>query len=85
MSYDENSFATINEVEDSIAESTSPKAHIKKRSNTNLIINEKPEVWIECDTQSEKQNKINNERNCNKTDKLKINNNYLNPNEWKIK
>lgn len=49
-SYDANSLQSINEEDDSRAESNSPRVHNPKRSKTNLRYDFQPEIMIEPDS-----------------------------------
>lgn len=50
----ENSLHSINEEDDSRAESTSPRARMKKRSVTNLRFDFQPDIMVEVDDPTRK-------------------------------
>lgn len=58
-SYDDKSLPSINEEEDSHVESTSPRAHIKKRSVTNLRFDFNPDIMIETSPKKDREDQPN--------------------------
>lgn len=66
MSYDENSLPSINEEDDSRAESNTPKGHIKKRSITNCRFEFQPDIQIEAPTPNKRKDK-DDTQSCEQT------------------